>query len=493
MKKGCTKAKGRRRTTRRAARPPVSRGAPENRKACRPSLHDAHGGGPALRARRNLPAGPGTFPRRGETAQSGAAVRRERLQPMRRPPSPPSPRHRRPGRAPRAWEPQPAGPQPVVPLAPPLAGAAWPMGPSGTSRPGPSRPAAGGGGPTGRSWRPAGGPPSAAGPAAGRRPAPPGPAALPPGAGRHPSDVLQAVLDAMAAARPELYQAALRRWTEREALAAMRAAGLLPPLAQAPPAAPAPFARSWARSPPVGGQSLRRRRQTAAAGSCPAGRRRGLAPVVRGGMFAAKPRGPAEAEEEAYDTFLEEWPRLRAHERRDYDQSLPDMRAPFAELLLAETVGGLRAWKLAAAGRLPPGLAPPKPAGGAPDSTLANQGKPFAAAQQTILSFLEKGRGPKAPELGVVTRWTPEMGHPTVIDGLRIVVTQCGRKSRMCAKPIRPPTVDTFADEGTAKLPVFNTATWSPNAAAIDAFAQHRSGAEQLLCINPSSQLMGRG
>ncbi|GLC45439.1 hypothetical protein PLESTM_001734100 [Pleodorina starrii] len=56
--------------------------------------------------------------------------------------------------------------------------------------------------------------------------------------------------------------------------------------------------------------------------------------MQRGGMFAAKPRGPAEAEEEAYDTFLEEWPRLRAHERRDYDQSLPDMRAPFAELLL---------------------------------------------------------------------------------------------------------------------------------------------------------------
>ncbi|KXZ41821.1 hypothetical protein GPECTOR_272g706 [Gonium pectorale] len=56
----------------------------------------------------------------------------------------------------------------------------------------------------------------------------------------------------------------------------------------------------------------------------------------------------------------------------------------------------------------------------------------------------------------------------------------------------RRPTVDAFADERTAKLPCFYAAAWSPRAAAVDAFAQHWGGAEQLLYLNPPFQLMGR-
>ncbi len=56
----------------------------------------------------------------------------------------------------------------------------------------------------------------------------------------------------------------------------------------------------------------------------------------------------------------------------------------------------------------------------------------------------------------------------------------------------RGPTVDAFADEGTWKTPVFYAPTWSPNAAAVDAFAQSWEGDHQLLYMNPPFHLLGR-
>ncbi|GLC64704.1 hypothetical protein PLESTF_000194300 [Pleodorina starrii] len=125
----------------------------------------------------------------------------------------------------------------------------------------------------------------------------------------------------------EARQAALKRWLGLEAPKARRAAGL-PPHAQAPLAAPHTRLSSWARLPPGYRKSLHRRgsqqRRRPAIGDdgtgwrSPAyvpkypsraaslkGRRApgGRLPGPPGGMFAMKPRCPAEAEGEASDAF----------------------------------------------------------------------------------------------------------------------------------------------------------------------------------------------
>ncbi|GLC55281.1 hypothetical protein PLESTB_000967600 [Pleodorina starrii] len=42
----------------------------------------------------------------------------------------------------------------------------------------------------------------------------------------------------------------------------------------------------------------------------------------------------------------------------------------------------------------------------------------------------------KALALGVVARWTPDIGRPTVINGLRIVLSQGGKKRHSCVNPV---------------------------------------------------------
>jgi hypothetical protein len=49
-----------------------------------------------------------------------------------------------------------------------------------------------------------------------------------------------------------------------------------------------------------------------------------------------------------------------------------------------------------------------------------------------------RGEVEKALALGVIARWTPDMGRPTVINGLRVVVSNRGRKLRLCMNPMYP-------------------------------------------------------
>ncbi|KXZ51461.1 hypothetical protein GPECTOR_12g424 [Gonium pectorale] len=44
----------------------------------------------------------------------------------------------------------------------------------------------------------------------------------------------------------------------------------------------------------------------------------------------------------------------------------------------------------------------------------------------------------KALDLGVVARWPADWGRPTVVNGLRVVVSQGGRKLRLCMNPMYP-------------------------------------------------------
>ncbi|GIL93327.1 hypothetical protein Vretimale_19753 [Volvox reticuliferus] len=44
----------------------------------------------------------------------------------------------------------------------------------------------------------------------------------------------------------------------------------------------------------------------------------------------------------------------------------------------------------------------------------------------------------KAIDMGVIARWTPEMGSPTVVNGLRVVESKGGRKLRLCMNPMYP-------------------------------------------------------
>ncbi|KXZ42534.1 hypothetical protein GPECTOR_138g665 [Gonium pectorale] len=42
----------------------------------------------------------------------------------------------------------------------------------------------------------------------------------------------------------------------------------------------------------------------------------------------------------------------------------------------------------------------------------------------------------KALDLGVLAKWPAEWGRPTVVNGLRVVVSQGGRKLRLCMNPM---------------------------------------------------------